>query len=200
MVISLLTSLLTVATTITKSLAVAGLAVQGLKAVGNILTSIGKALGLIKPETTVEDLGDKALQSGYDPEDFDCYDEYVKAVEEFETDPERSKEIKPEDKLNEGIKLAGCLAADKGYPVESFMSDIVAGKRDFFTDSKWSALEKNLSADKQSINDLLGFVSGDLKDSNKVKEMSDNLIASVKSENPKISDTDAYKTVMQIRG
>ncbi len=41
-------------------------------------------------------MGDKAIQAeehGIKPEDFSTYSEYVKSVEDFETDSERSKEI-----------------------------------------------------------------------------------------------------------
>ncbi|MDY6294970.1 MAG: hypothetical protein SPL45_01550, partial [Schwartzia succinivorans] len=71
-----------------------------------IIMGILKGLGLIKPEEDVEDLGDKALQAeeeGITPEKYDSYEEYLKAVEEFEIDPEKSKEIDEGKKLEKGV-------------------------------------------------------------------------------------------------
>lgn len=110
------------ATTVTKALAVVGLAVQGLRVIGNVLTSLGKALGLIKPETKVEDLGDKAIQSEYNPENFDSYADYVKAVEAYDLDPEKSKLTTEEEKIKKGMELAAGVTIEKyqDFPIEEF--------------------------------------------------------------------------------
>ena len=84
MVLTILTTIGSIAATLTKAVALVGLAVQGLKIIGSAVMGIAKALfpNAFKPETTVEDLGDKAIQSGFKPEDFKSYEEYVKAAVE----------------------------------------------------------------------------------------------------------------------
>ena len=102
-------SIVATAITVTSKLMEVGLAVQGLKVIGNVLMSLGKALGLIKPETNVTDLGDKALQSEYNPEDFNSYEDYVNAVEKYDLDPEKSKLTTEEDKIKKGMGFISCL-------------------------------------------------------------------------------------------
>ena len=75
------------ATSVTNVLVSVSLVLRDLKTIGNILVTLGKALGLIKPDIKVSELGDKALQSGYNPEDYDSYLEYVNAVENYNLDP-----------------------------------------------------------------------------------------------------------------
>lgn len=188
------------ATTVTKSLAVVGLAVQGLKTVGNILTSLGKALGLIKPETNVEDLGDKAIQSGYDPEDFDCYAEYVKAVEEYELDPEASKLTTDEEKLNKGIELAAGVTIEKynEFPIQEFC--IAMGENpEYFTESKMGEIAKLMEEDGQYIPGILNYIDGTEKDETKIKGIVDTLVGVEKRADSSISDKDALKNVLQAR-
>ena len=84
---------------VVKAIAIADIAIKTLKVVGNALVKLGKTLGLIKPEAKVEDLGDKAIQSEYKPEDYNSYAEYVKAVEDYKLDPEKSKNISEEEKI-----------------------------------------------------------------------------------------------------
>ena len=72
------------AVTVSKALAVVGLAVQGLKIVGNAIVSIAKALGIIKPERTVEEIGDRALQAeekGITPDKYESYEAWIKEIE-----------------------------------------------------------------------------------------------------------------------
>lgn len=189
------------ATTVTKALAVAGLAVQGLKTIGNALVSLGKALGLIKNETKVEDLGDKAIQSEYNPEDFDSYAEYVKAVEEFDDlDPEKSKQISQEDKIQKGMELAAGATIEKynDFPIQEFC--IAVGKNsDFFTESKMGEIGKIIEADGENISSILNYVNGSEKDDLKIESVVDTLTAIEKVVNPNISDSDALRNVLNVR-
>lgn len=188
------------ATTVTKALAVVGLAVQGLKTIGNLLTSLGKALGLIKPETEVEELGDKAIQSGYNPEDFDSYADYVKAVEEFDLDPEKSKLTTEEEKIKNGMELAAGVTIEKyqGFPIEDFC--VAVGQNpEYFTDAKMGEIAKLMQADGQHIPSILNYVNGSEKDGTKIQSVVDTLVSVEKNVNPGISDKEAYKQVMQLR-
>lgn len=188
------------ATTVTKALAVVGLAVQGLRVIGNVLTSLGKALGLIKPETKVEDLGDKAIQSEYNPENFDSYADYVKAVEAYDLDPEKSKLTTEEEKIKKGMELAAGVTIEKyqDFPIEEFC--VAVGQNpEFFSEAKMGEIAKLMEADGQYIPSILNYVNGSEKDSKKIQSAVDTLLGVEKSVNPGISDKEAYRNVMRAR-
>ena len=51
-----------------------GMAIDAVKAIGNVLVSVGRSIGIIRPTENVESLGDRAIQAseqGIKPEDFD---------------------------------------------------------------------------------------------------------------------------------
>lgn len=193
-------SIASIATTVVKALAVAGLAVQGLKLIANVLTGLGKALGLIKPETKVEDLGDKAIQSEYNPEDFDSYADYVKAVEEYDLDPEKSKLTTEEEKVKKGMELATGVTIEKykDFPIDSFC--IAIGENpEYFSEVKMGEIAKLMQSDGKYISSILNYVNGSEKDSTKIQGIVDTLVNIEKSVNPGISDKEAFRNVMEAR-
>lgn len=188
------------ATTVAKALAIVGLAVQGLNKIGNILLSLGKALGLIKKETKIDELGDKAIQSGYKPEDFNSYTEYVKAVENFELDAEKSKKISEEDKIKKGMELsAGAIIESfNDFPIQDFCIEI--GKNpEYFTPEKMEEIAKLIKENGNYIPSILNYVNGTEKDELKLQKTIDTLVSVEKHANPSISDKDALKNALQAR-
>lgn len=114
----LFSAIISFTVSVTKAIVTLGLAAEGLTAIGNALTAIGKALGLIRPETQVENLGDQALQAeeaGITPDAFDAYEDYVKAVESFQLDPEKSKQFTPEEKVKKGSSWP-LVSQQKDFP------------------------------------------------------------------------------------
>lgn len=200
-ILGTIAAIVAAATTVTKALAVVGLAVQGLKSLGNVFMSLGKALGLIKPEMKVEDLGDKAIQSGYNPEDYDSYAEYVKAVEDYDLDPEKSQLTTEEEKITKGMELATGVTIEKyqEFPIEDFCI-AVGNNQKYFTSEKMGEIAKLIQSDGQYIPNLLNYMNGTEKDSAKIQNAVETLVGVEKSVNPAISDKDAYKQVMQLRG
>ena len=199
-ILGTIAAIATAATTVAKALAVVGLAVQGLKAIGSVLTSLGKALGLIKPETKVEDLGDKAIQSGLNPDDYNSYAEYVQAVEEYDLDPEKSKEISEEEKIQKGMELAAGVIIEKfdGFPIQEFC--IAVGQNpEFFSEAKMGEIAKLIESDGKYISGILNYVNGTEKDEVKIQDTIDTLVNVEKSVDPSISDKDAFKNVLQAR-
>ena len=192
-------SIIAAAATVVKALTVVGLAVQGLKAIGNALVSLGKALGLIKPETKVEELGDKAIQSEYKPEDNDSYAEYENAVEEYDLDPEKSKLTSEEDKIRKGMELAAGVAIEKynEFPIQGLIVEM--GKNpEYFTEGKMNAIADLIESNGQYISGILEYLNGAEKDPDKLKETADALIKIEKIVDPKLSDNDALKNVLQL--
>ena len=187
-------------TTFMEGLAVASLALQGLKSLAAPLLELGKELGLIEPETDVEDLGDKAIQSDLKPDDFDCYEEYLKAVEDYKLDPEKSKMSTEEKKIQKGIELTVGVMIEKyqDFPMGEFIN-MIGHNQSFFTESKMGELAKVIKTDGQSITDILHYVDGTEKNSTKIQGTVDTLLEIEKNTNPGLSDKEAFKNVMELR-
>jgi hypothetical protein len=183
-----------------KGLEVAGLALQGLKSLAAPLLELGKELGLIEPETDVEDLGDKAIQSDLNPDDFDCYEEYLKAVEDYKLDPEKSKLSTEEKKIQKGIELTVGVMIDKyqDFSMDKFIN-MIGHNQNFFTEAKMGELAKVIKMDGQSITDILHYVDGTEKNITKIQGTVDTLFEIEKNTNPGISDKEAFKNVMELR-
>lgn len=203
--LAIFATIISVATTITKALAVVGMAIEGLKVIGKAIIGIGKALGLIKPETQVEDLGEKALQSGLKPEDFKSYDEYFKAVENFDlksVPPEQRKNFTPEEKTAKGIELSTGILLEKvpQLPIAEFAnylsnnpdwlknnSKLVAG---IFDLAKTSATDFSLA---------VKYMNGTEKNVEKKDAAIDILAGVQKSVNPSLSESEAIKAATLMR-
>lgn len=201
LIIGAITAIAAAATTVVKALTVVGSVLTALKAIGNVLVNLGKALGLIKPEMKIEDLGDKAIQSGYNPEDYDSYSDYVKAVEDYDDlDPEKSKVIKEEEKIKKGMELAAGATIEKfqGFPIEDFCTAI-GQNFEFFTEAKINEIAKLMQADGQQIPSILNYINGTEKDPMKIQSAVDTLVNIEKSANSEISDKEAFKNVMRLR-
>lgn len=194
-------SIVAAAAPVVKSLAVVGLAIDGLKKVGGIIVNLAKSLGLIKPQVQVDELGDKALQSGYDPEQYDTYAEYVKAVEEFDLDAEKSKLIPEEDKIRKGMELATGLMIERypEFPMDRFCVE-VGSRSDFFTENVLREVGKLIDTDESYISGILGYLDGTEKNDNKLDEVIGSLSDIYKAGNPGISDSDALDAVYRERG
>ena len=187
-------------TTFMEGLAVASLALQGLKSLATPLLELGKELGLIEPETDVEDLGDKAIQSDLNPDDFDCYEEYLKAVEDYKLDPEKSKLSTEEKKIQKGIELTVGVMIDKyqDFSMDKFIN-MIGHNQNFFTEAKMGEIAKVIKTYGQSITDILHYVDGTEKNSTKIQGTVDTLLEIEKNTNPGISDKEAFKNVMELR-
>ena len=194
-------SIIAVATTVGKALAVAGLAIQGLKVLANAFIALGKALGIIKPETKPEELGDKAIQAeeaGIKPENFDSYAQYVKAVEGFKVDPEKSKLIPEEEKLKKGITLTSSLAAEKypDFPMETFAKHIIA-KPQYFTEARMTEFGKLISGNLDMAKTVLGYMNGTEHNDKKLAQAETALKGIEKAINPNISDSEALDNLLK---
>ena len=196
----LIGEIVTAATTVVKALSGLGLAVQGFKALGSIMVGFAKALGLLKPQTEVEDLGDRALQSGYDPENFDSHADYVKAVEEYDLDPEKSKLTTEEEKITKGMELAAGAAIEKfkEYPLTEFLIE-TGSNREFFTEDKMREIGKLIENAPENISSILDYLNGSEKNDAKLNNTINTLIGVEKSVNPSITDQEALRSVVGVR-
>ena len=188
------------ATSVTNVLVSVSLVLRDLKTIGNILVTLGKALGLIKPDIKVSELGDKALQSGYNPEDYDSYLEYVNAVENYNLDPEKSNLTTEEDKLKKAMELAVGVTIEKyeNLPVQEFC--IAVGENiKYFTETKIKEIGKLIQLDESNISRILNYINGTERDSKQIQRVVDTLMEVEKISNPEISEKEAYKDNIQLR-
>ncbi len=193
-------SIATAAVSVVKSLAVVGMAVEGLKSIGKVLVNLAKSLGLIKPQMQVDELGDKAIQSGYDPEQYDTYNDYVKAVESFNLDPEKSKTISEEEKIKKGMELATGVMIEKykDSPMEKFCVEI-GNRPDFFNEGVLKGVGELVVSDENVISDFTSFLDGTLKNDDKLEDISGKLADLYKAGNPGVSDGEALDAVFGAR-
>ncbi|WP_296919825.1 hypothetical protein [Megasphaera sp.] len=81
-----------------------------------MLTELAKGLGLMEPESDVIELGDKGIQAeemGITPDKFEEYDDYLRAVKDFEVDKDKSVSISEDDKLKKGAELVTAVLISK---------------------------------------------------------------------------------------
>ena len=173
-----------------------------LRAVANVVMSICQTLGLIKPEEKVEDLGDKAIQAGDEgirPENYANYQDYVKAVQDFQVDPEKSKRITPEEKMAKALEVQANLLAEKApeLGVEDYLN-LIANHMDYFTPERSTELGKLLLTESGAVVNVAEVMNGTEKNPDKISEAYDTLAKVEKQIEPTISDNEALKRAMQI--
>ena len=183
-------------TSVAKVLAVAGTAIQEIV---DIFATLAEALGLLDSEINPEELGDKAIESAYNPDDYNSYDEYLEAVEAYEIDPEKSKNISEEDKLSKGMEiiLGALINKYEETPMEEFCIEMASNK--YFSSEKTKEIAKLIQDDKANISNILNYVNGTERDEHKLQNVIQTLVQVEKSVNPNISDKEAEKNVIMAR-
>lgn len=201
----LISGIVAFAVSATKAIASLGLVVEGLKALGNILTVIGKALGLIKPETQVDELGDKALQAeeaGITPDKFETYSAYVKAIDGFQLDPEKSKQISLEQKVEKGIEVTVGVAKEK-FPeisVETFgrLGCLIEKYPSVFTEESMQVLTQKMKANSNCVEDVVGYLDHTEKNQERLEGAEKILTEMIKIANPGTDDGAARRQLYDI--
>lgn len=175
-----------------------------LQAVVNVLTSICRDLGILPPEMQEEELGDRAIQAeeaGIKLEDFDTYQEYVKAIQDFEIDPEKSDGILLEEKLAKAAEVeAKILASEKPEIALTACLGLIAGHMGYFTPEKVEAIGEmflkaikagNLVEASNLVENIANVV--DKNDLNpEHKKLANSTLASLEKQiDPGISDVEA---------
>lgn len=199
-------AIVTAAVTVSKALAVVGLAVQGLKVIGNAIASIAKALGIIKPERDVEEIGDRALQAeekGMTPDKYSSYEAWVKDIEkdDWGYDPEKNKDMDPEKKMLKGVEVSTAVTMERfpKLPIQEFFS--LAGKNPgFFTVERMDELGKLASTDSDAFGKVVGYVTGVSKDHTTVDTATDILMGIEKTIDSGVSENIAYDRVAGYKG
>lgn len=79
------------------------------KVVAGFANALLHTLTIFRPEESVQDIGDRALQAaddGITQDGYDNFDDYMSALRDFQLDPEASKKFSDADKLIAGLGVA----------------------------------------------------------------------------------------------
>ena len=86
------------------------------EALGKFANAFLQGMGILRPNETAEDMGDRALQAaekGITPEKFENFDAYMAELRNFDIDPERSMKRSSAEKLVAGMGIGTVGMEDK---------------------------------------------------------------------------------------
>lgn len=130
----------------------------------DILISIIKGLGIVSPtdKEDIEDLGDRALQAeekGIKPENYDSYEEYLKAIKEIEIDEEKSASINGKRKIEKGVEVVTAILVEKyGEEIVAFV-ELVARNPQYF-DGRISYFAEMQKTNPNTFSDITRYIEG----------------------------------------
>jgi len=174
---------------------------KNLLQIANIIIGIVKGLGIVEPEENATDLGDKALQAeeaGITPEKYDSYEEYLKAVEKFEINPERSTELKEEEKLQKGAEVMTAALIERfGDPIIALF-EIIAKNPTYFEQRMpfFTEMQRN---DATTFADITRYMSGKETDINKADSTLEKIFEVEKKVEPDTSIADMMKNIEKLK-
>lgn len=170
----------------------------------DIIANIAKALAVKNPNENVDELGDRVIQAdeaGIHPENFEKYDDYMKAISEFEVDPERSKEISLDNKREKGVNCLLAGIAEKSGIDTGIVPLLVEGinnNKDFFKEFQDGVIKAVISNPKL-LEDLGRYICDDKIDIDTYTRTLDTLTKIIKETNPQVSDTSAEDQARNLR-
>ena len=170
----------------------------------DIIANIAKALAVKNKDENVDELGDRVIQAeenGIKLEDFETHDEYMKAINEFQVDPERSKEIPLEEKRERGVACLLAGIAEKAGLSETTLSLVVKGMNNntgFFKEFQ-SGIEKEVIANPRFLSDLGKFLVDDKVDLDTYSRTVETLTKIIKESHPHVSEDSAADEARGLR-
>jgi len=167
---------------------------------GNTISLLAQVFQVFRPNESVEDMGDRALQAaeaGIRPENFDNWDEYVAQIRDLELRPELSTQFSVEDKHAAGLAVAVRALEEKfGLPsgAMAFLPLLVASNPDYFNAERMEAVlrvTKDIAsiidyvdgklgrADRQQVEETLVRAGGQLDPDKTTEQIRADLAAAV---------------------
>lgn len=155
------------------------------------IDTISRILGLLKPNETTEDIGERALQAqeaGISPEDYATYKEYVAAIKNFELDPKKSEQYSDTEKMLAGIGVQYWGFEEKfGVGAGDILTKTVESP-DYFTGERLASFLDKV----ESVSDVVKYFDGKLS-SNERNAVEAKLVEAEKAINPEKPNADIYK-------
>ena len=166
-----------------------------------ILSGIMKGLGLIKPDEEVTDLGDKALQAaddGITPEKYDTYEEYLKAIEDFDLDPEKSKDIDDGKKLEKGVEVITATLVERyGEVMGDFL--LLIGKNQPYFLERMPLITTVVRDSLANFGDIVRYIQGTETDTKKSNDTLRVLYDVEKRVNPEATIDDLMNNIEKLK-
>lgn len=171
-----------------------------LEAIGNAILEIAKVFGVVTESENVEDLGEKALQAeedGIKPEDYKSCEEYIKAIEKYEINPDKKHD--PETAREEGAKIATALALEMCPAVNIekligvYTNRLVMKEPDYLAE-----IYKLAATNPSAANAVADYLTKHAKTADVIDLAKSTLLAIEKNTIPDISDTDAMLNVINL--
>lgn len=195
----LIATVISVAVKVVSVIGELGIALKGLELIGKVLVSIAKALGLIEDKNIeAEELGDKALQAemeGIKPENCKTYQEYMKAIEDFELDPEKSKKWTEKEKVEKGIEITSALLVEKyGPDIEDLLIEVVKNP-EFFNSQRVKEYIEIVEDKKISYSEISDYLDGNIRNFEHKDKVTNAMLEVEKKINPDISQGNAQRLI-----
>lgn len=172
-----------------------------LKIIVNIAVHVMKAFNIVFGENeNPEIVGDKILQakeSGIKPENFETYDEYREAIQNFKVDPEKSKMFTEEQRLEATLGYLAKLIEDKTgvstYELTAIMTEMYKNN-DYYSPERVSAIVNNFKTEGLDLTKLPDYFDRklDIDDVTKVKDV---LVKSAQEIDPAKSIEQIYSEI-----
>ncbi|MCI5576116.1 MAG: hypothetical protein MR366_00950 [Succinivibrio sp.] len=176
-----------------------GFSSLAINAVSSVCSFIGKFLGVMKEKDNLEDLGERSLQaeeSGIRPENYQKFEDYQKAIDNFEIDPK--KKHRPEDCLNRGIDHVN-LASKMKMPELNLEAVInYLGKVDgegFFNQKNLDSILNTCKTEPNFVNNILGVLNKTEKDQNVLSNTINKMVEIEKTNTPNITEKEALRKI-----
>ena len=171
-----------------------------LKSIEVIITTLAEMLGF--GPTNIEQLGAKAEHSGLSPDDFENYDDYIEALDQFQIEPEEVEKIPQEVRLARGISLL-LQQIESRFPVgiDNLLPELVTGQHsNFFSPTRIAALLDSFSRADLSMRDMVAYFDNELGVLDTIKVEGAMLIAEkILKENTGKDDSEMIETIQQQR-
>lgn len=166
-----------------------------------IISGMMKGLGLIKPDEEVTDLGDKALQAaddGITPEKYDTYEEYLKAIEDFDLDPEKSKDIDDGKKLEKGVEVITATLVERyGEVMGDFL--LLIGKNQPYFFERMPLITTVMRDSLANFGDIVRYIQGTETDTKKSNDTLRVLYDVEKRVNPEATIDDLMNNIEKLK-
>lgn len=160
-----------------------------MRVIAQVANTISTVMGILRPNETVDDMGDRAMQAaaqGMAPEQFDSHADYMDALRSFEFDPELNKG-KPMEKIVAGLAVVSAGMDDKLGMAEGTAGQLfalVGASPDYFSADR---LTQYLQSG-QDIAAVVDYFAGKLGGAESL-DVEDSLVNLEKAHSPEQDDT-----------
>lgn len=143
------------------------LGVKVINALAKAVTAFAEEMGIIETKDP-EELGDKCIQAeeaGIKPENFETYDEYAKAIDNFEVDKEKAANTPLEDKLAKATQHS-LEALNNKFPdadVLNLAKGVVENPEFFENTERFTELAKLVGNDPEKVANIGKLLCGKLE-------------------------------------